>query len=440
MKRVPLILILLLPVGGPRADGVLRLEEAIAVALQRNRHLSAAEAGREAAAAGAQEARAGRLPRFGVAEVASRSTNPVMVFDNLLGQEAFGPANFDPAFLNEPDPLTNFTSRLVVTQPVWAGGRLRAQARAAREGSAAADLLTRRTRQQVRHQVVAAYSDAVLAGARQRVATEALATARAHVALAEDLRAAGLVVASDVLSAQVRASEIEEMLAAAAGEVQVSYAALNAVMGLPQSAPVALPDALPEPEAGQEADLEALLAEAREGRLDGQAGEREVARAAWQARAARAGHRPQVDLVAMYEANHDSYPGADGTNWTVMASVGLTLFDGGATRAQVRRGLAEAKARERMQEQLHEEIALEVRRAWADGATARARLEQARGAAGLARESLRMVEDRYREGLAPLVELLDAETARTRARAREVEALRDLVVASSALELAVGRP
>ena len=48
-------------------------------------------------------------------------------------------------------------------------------------------------------------------------------------------------------------------------------------------------------------------------------------------------------------------------------------------------------------------------------------------------------DDRYREGLTTLVELLDAETALTRARTREVATLRDLAMSEAALRLAVGR-
>jgi outer membrane protein TolC len=142
----------------------------------------------------------------------------------------------------------------------------------------------------------------------------------------------------------------------------------------------------------------------------------------------------------MYEASHGRYPGAAGTNWTVMASLSFNVSDGGATRARVRRGLAEAAAREAMQGQLQEEIGLQVRRAWTDRTAASQRLVHAEAATALAGESLKIVEDRYQEGLAPLVELLDAETARTRARTRAVQALRDLVVATSALDVAVGRP
>ena len=55
----------------------------------------------------------------------------------------------------------------------------------------------------------------------------------------------------------------------------------------------------------------------------------------------------------------------------------------------------------------------------------------------LGEEGLRIVSDRYREGLTTLVELLDAEASLTRARAREVAARRDVMVSRAALDLAL---
>jgi outer membrane protein TolC len=52
---------------------------------------------------------------------------------------------------------------------------------------------------------------------------------------------------------------------------------------------------------------------------------------------------------------------------------------------------------------------------------------------------LEIVEDRYREGLTTLTELLDAETALTRARLRRLAARRDLFLARASLDLATGR-
>lgn len=88
---------------------------------------------------------------------------------------------------------------------------------------------------------------------------------------------------------------------------------------------------------------------------------------------------------------------------------------------------------------LAEQIGLEVRRAHSELTAAGERRIQATNSTALAEKSLTIVQDRYAEGLATLVELLEAETSLTRARAREVEAERDLIVATATLQLAVGR-
>ncbi|MCP4550224.1 MAG: TolC family protein [bacterium] len=66
------------------------------------------------------------------------------------------------------------------------------------------------------------------------------------------------------------------------------------------------------------------------------------------------------------------------------------------------------------------------------------RLEQARRSVELAARSHDIIQDRYREGLTILPELLDGETALTRARLREVAARRDVLVARATLDLATG--
>jgi outer membrane protein len=92
-----------------------------------------------------------------------------------------------------------------------------------------------------------------------------------------------------------------------------------------------------------------------------------------------------------------------------------------------------------MRDLLGRVVDLDTRRAWHDVRAARQSLEQSRRAVALAGESLRIVQDRYREGLTTLVELLDAETALTRARTREVASRRDLLLSQAGLKLAVGR-
>jgi outer membrane protein TolC len=90
-------------------------------------------------------------------------------------------------------------------------------------------------------------------------------------------------------------------------------------------------------------------------------------------------------------------------------------------------------------ELMDQSVELEVRTAFHELKAAAKRIEQAGLAVELAGASLVMVEDRYREGLTQLVELMEAETALTSARTREVQARRDLLLADATLKLAIGR-
>jgi outer membrane protein TolC len=88
---------------------------------------------------------------------------------------------------------------------------------------------------------------------------------------------------------------------------------------------------------------------------------------------------------------------------------------------------------------MSEGVRLEVRSAWAGRISASERLRVAASALGQSEEALRVVKERYTEGLALMVELLGAEAARTSAQGSKAAATRDLALARAALELATGK-
>lgn len=417
--------------------GVLTLEEAVRIAMEDNHRLQASTAGVRMAEARAQEARSARLPRVEIQENFQSTTNPVFVFSNLLAQEAFTERNFAVDRLNEPDALSNFNTRLSASLPVWTGGRVTHRIDAAEIGSEAERAGHERTRQEVVHEVVDAWSGAVLARRRLEVAREALETARAHVDLARNLWEGGLVVESDVLQARVRESEVQEMVVRAESAVAVSRAAVNLALGRDLDTPFRLPTALDAPELPAES-LEELVTRARERRPDLQAAARRGEAARAMVDASRGEYLPEIGVAGLYELNAEDFIGADGTNWTLMVTASFTLFDGNGRGARVQQAEQKAVQAERLRRLLGDVVSLEVRQAWYDLRAASQRLELARRAVELARESLRIVEDRYREGLAILPELLDAQTALTRARTREVAARRDLRLGRARLDLAMG--
>jgi len=446
MKRIALGLVFLAlgvarpsAAAGPVAGAApLTIDEAVATALERNPLLRAADAGVGAAEAQVDEARSWRLPRVQLSEFASRSTNPVLVFSDLLTQERFGPANFDPNFLNEPPATNNWNTKLAVMQPIWSGGKIAGGVAAAELGAAAAAADRDMARQQVTQRVIEAYSGAVLAESYRGVAGEGLKTASAHVKLVRDMVETGMVVRSDLLQAEVRELELRDMLTRAESQAAVARAGLNLAMGLPLDTPHALPLSVDVP-VFTESDLDALTKEAIDARPDLKAAAARTGAAEKMIKVARAGYMPEIGVGGAYEANAEDFIGADGTNWTVMGTVTWNAFDGFGTRSRVRRAEEQQRQATEYANHLQQMAGLEVRQAFYDLKASRESLGHAAKAIESAEASLVIVEDRYREGLTTLVELLAAETALTSARTREVSARRDVLLAEARLKLAIGR-
>ncbi len=420
---------------------LLTLEQAITLAETHNRRLEAADARLDVAEAGIGEARSQRRPRINLLSSLQRSNHPVMVFSNLLSQASFQAENFDLETLNHPDPLSNWQTALALEVPLWSGGRLIGGLESARSNRDATVAERERARQQVVREVTHAFATAVLAGHQLEVAQDALQSAAAHVALTRDLWQGGLAVESDVLRAQVRESEVRELLIRAESGVDLSHAALNLVLGRDLATAFTLPEKLAQQGQASRPEIATLtdrIHSAHQRRPDLQAAEQRSAAAEALIKVARAGKRPQVGLQANYESNADSFFGRDGDHWSVGVGFSLPLFDGSGTRARVAGARARAHEADVQVEMLRQEVGLEIRRAELELRAAHQRLEQAATGAALARRSLMMVEDRYKEGLTTLPELLDTETALTESRLREVAAQRDVLIARVDLELATG--
>jgi outer membrane protein TolC len=414
----------------------LTLTRAVEIALRMNPMARAAAAGREIAEAQVAEARVARFPTLHLGETFSSGNNPVFVFGSLLEQARFGPANFDPRFLNHPPSLNVFRTTLTLRIPVfdrWQTDVRRAQAEAeARRAEAHAAWVE----QQIRFEVIRAYYGVLVAEARQRVADEAVRLAEAELLRIRDMHAAGLVVISDVLAAEVQLAEFRQQQIQAAGDVATAHAALNTVLGLPVNASHRVVGQLVERTFDVEPPEE-LIRLALHHRLD-------RTRAQWAVRAREQGVRgalgqylPRLDLVATVGATGRGLLSGS-ADYIVGASLTFDVFDLGRA-ARVRQARAALALSEADEEQLTHQIRLDVVRAFENYRSARERLAVAARAVNQAEEALRIVRDRYQEGLTTITEVLRAQTALVRARLNELAARYEHLVGYAAVLLATGR-
>ena len=418
--------------------GSLAPDEAVRIALANHPLLDASSAEVEAAEMDKKVAKSGYIPRIDLTEDYVRSTNPVFVFASKLGQQSFTAADFDLQTLNSPDPYTNSQFRVTLQQNIWDGGMTSHGNKATVAGIEAAKHSMRRTEDQIAFGAIQAFWTQVVAEQMMGVARDAETAAEANVGLAAELVDAGLAVGSDLMSAEVRLAEIQAMRIHAEQGLQVAQAAMRQALGLvgmetfnlvrPDEVTPLLDDSLMQRQDDALATRPDLLAM-----------EQKMLQAEQGVKIAKAPRLPQFGLLAQYEVNGESFFGNDGTNWSVGLGMRYRLFDGTAAKARVSKARAQNAQMAAMIETMRQGVRLEVQAAWAERVAAERRLEVAAAAVSRSEEALRIVRDRYGEGMAVMVELLAAEAAHTRTQADHAAAVGGVWLTRAVLDLASGR-
>jgi outer membrane protein TolC len=435
VTRLTLLLaVFLLPAAATAGGQRLTLDEAIAATLENNPDLRAARAAEREGAARVAEARAAYLPRVDLVEAWQRGNNPVYVFGSLLSQQRFTAANFALDALNDPDAVTSHRAAVSIDQPLFDTARL-SGIRAAGLGRLVASLSAREAAADLALAATRAYGDALRAGTSQAAAAAAVAAAKEDLARAERSRDVGMGTESDVLSLRVHLAQMQERDIQATSGVTIATAQLNRLMGTPLDHEVILAEpapatvTVPSREAAEQAAVRDRPAFQRAAVQQSLA---ETAR-----RAAGAAFLPQVYVQGLYEVNGHTFTDR-ASSWMVAGQVRWNLFAGGGDLARLR-AATESAARAAAERQSAEAgLRLE---AW----TTRSQLEAAvareavgRSAVLQARESQRIIRDRYDAGLASVNDVLRAANALLDAETLRISSIVDVMVAKAALDRATG--
>jgi len=430
---------MLLPGANAQAQGPLTLDEAMRRAddgAYLNR-IASGEA-REQAGQG-NRALQGILPTLRVESGFQRTTDPIGAFGTKLRQRSIAQQDFDPALLNDPAAISNWTGGLVLEQPIlnadaWLGRRAAQHATQAREAAAEWTSVTTRV------DVVRAYYGAVLAAEQVAMLSAALEAARAHVRQAESMVEQGVVTRSDALLAQVRAGEVEAALIEASGDAGLAKRQLATLLGSPRDTSFALPVVLPSD--ARVLTLGATVAhassEAGEERFDVQAAAAGHAAARADVKRAQSLWLPRVNGMARYDWNSPDRPYAGDENWSVGVVASWTPFAGASQLAQVQASRGREQVARAQAEAARAQAALDVAQranAW-DVSLERMRI--ASEAVTQSVEAHRIVARKYEGGLAAVVELLGAQAAETEAHLRHTHARYEAIVRAAELLQSLG--
>ncbi len=415
MKSLAILLIL---VGGLFARE-LSLREVLELALKNSPMVKSAQRDVKAQELELKAAKGALLPRVKVEETFTRTDMPAYAFMSKLNQERIGVQDFDPARLNNPRAINNFETKFSLEVPIWMGGKTQSAQRMAEYEYRAVNLDAKRKEEEVIKQVYHAYMDAVFAKEAIKVAEQALRDAKEHLRLAQQMYRVGMALMSDVLRAQVYTSKAQENLEKAQRAYALAKKGIEVLVGVSLGDfDVAHIDSCPE------IRLQDIKEKALQ-RRDIKAIEERLKTLREMYNYTLSDNLPQVFALAQYFLNSKDHPlGSDGKGYVVGISLSWT-FDTGLTT--LRKAQANLERRASLEERLKlmKDMALfEVDKAYADYENAMDMLKSSEDRIRASGEVLKVMETRYKNGLARMVDILDAQTELDKARLERIESIK----------------
>lgn len=419
--------------AAPSANAALDLSQAIEVALANNPEVAAV--GWEAQAAQAQ-----RDAAFGAI---LPSVHGVGGYARYLDDQRLIQAreNGEPGVFSR----SLFSGDLVISMPLYTGGRLTSEIRAAELLQKAAEHRLARSRQELVFNVSSVFYS-ILA---QRRVIESLEFSRKaldeHLKRVDDLIAASKAARVDRLRTEVRLADLRQRLVGERNVLEIQGRVLANLLGLEKAGKSVDP-------AGELALAEAGIPE-RDHALQQALSQRPdylAARSALEAQAkavdaARAAHWPTVALEGAYGGRwaadpSDHPPGTSRSHDVGRAGVvmDVPVFEGGRIEARVRQERARlAAARERLRE-LELQVRLDVETALLNLNSSRERVLATEKAIEQAKESLRIEREKYDLGKGAIVDVLDAQSALLESQTTYYRTLAEYHTAAAQWRLAVG--
>jgi outer membrane protein TolC len=129
-------------------------------------------------------------------------------------------------------------------------------------------------------------------------------------------------------------------------------------------------------------------------------------------------------------------------NWNDYNTLGITfswpIFDGWATKAKVEQAIVDLKETELNKEKTVKDIAAELKNAYLDLRNAIAKIKSAQTQVNLYKDTLSVVEAKYKEGIASSLDLDDAQLGYEVSLFNQKEAIYDYVLAKASFDKATG--
>ncbi|WP_340201463.1 TolC family protein [Ascidiimonas sp. W6] len=405
-KRIILIisLVALLQQVNAQQTTLITKQDVINKVSQNNTALKISEQSYQEARADYRQTNAIFLPNITASHTAIATTNPLMAFGSKLNQEILTQNDFNPLLLNDPSQIESFATRFEIQQPIINVDGIY-QRRAAKSKMHAIELEKQRTKEYLELEVEKAYMQLQLAYKGVEVLEKVLRAAEANLKLANDRFKQGYLQKADVLTVEVRVTEVKNQLQTAESNVANASNYLSFLMDDKEYI-------IYKPEDNFQKNDTVFKSKGTisQNRADVQA--MELASKAYKfiSRADRMAFLPRLNAFGSYELYDNEIFQAGANGYTFGAQLSWTVFEGSKRFGKAQKSKAEYEKSRLQYEQYKSQSQLELNRARRMLTDAENKLKLTKLALLQSEESLRIRTNRFKEGLEKTTDLLLTET------------------------------
>jgi len=411
----------------------LTVEQAVHIGLENSKALRTSQYKVQAAKAKADETATFGLPSLKVQGAYSRLSDiPPATITTPFG-----------TFPIAPTVLDNYSLKATVQQPLFTGWKISGAEQAAEYSAEATQYDFNKDKADVIYNIKAAYWNLYRANEFKKFVDENVQQIQSHVTDAENLLRQGMLTSNDVLKVRVQLSDAKVRQIDAANNVRLAMIALNNTLGLPLSTNIVIASSLQPTTSQQQTELQLLVQRAFESRPDILAMNARVKASDAVLTSTRGGWWPQIYLVGNYNylrPNPRIFPTKDEfkDTWDVSVSVSFDLWNWNQTGHQTTQAEAQLAQAEEGLSLLKDGVTLEVTQNYLAVNQSKERAAVAEQGVEQAEENYRIMSEKFKKGLVPNSELLDAEVALLQAKLNRTQSLVEYELAVARLAKSIG--
>ena len=404
-KILTLVLLFILNATTTNAQLITRslsLEDAIQAALQNNKQVVIAKTDEAIAKSNFIQTEAIWLPNLNLAHTAYSTNNPLNVFGFKLQQSGVQQADFNPALLNNPTSYSNYNTQVSLQQPIINVDALyMRKAAKAQIGMYAAQ--AQRTIEAIKMQVVQTYLYLEFAYQYEKVTVEGQNTIQSIYKFTKGRFDQGLIQKSDLLNVEVQVQSAQLQNSQAKSQIDNISDQLSLLMGAPKGVTYktqpytlgAKPD-VPDSVASGRSDIRALNAALNSYEMS--------------IKSTKMSWMPRLNGFANYNINDKSIAIEGAKSYIAGIQFSWDIFKGN----QVNRKAATQKLeKSKVQEQLNSQLEIgsaEIKKTKRAVVDANYKIQQQTTSVQQSEEVLRILQNRYVQGLISTNDILVAQT------------------------------